>query len=77
MANVHALELNVGKFVDTGSVPKPRRGRSLLVRNLEDFLASIVTAGTDVMTQMRFAGCRLYRQRRIAQEIVCPAHIAF
>jgi len=46
------------------------RGSALLVRNLDDFLAAIVTAGTDVVAQVRFAGRWLNGQRRRAQEIM-------
>lgn len=46
------------------------RGSALLVRNLDDFLAAIVTAGADVVAQVCFAGRRLNCQRRRAQEIM-------
>ena len=46
------------------------RGSALLVRNLDDFLAAIVTAGADVVAQVRFAGRRLDCQWRRDQEIM-------
>ena len=49
----------------------------LLVSNRDYFLAAIVTAGADVVAQVRFARGRLNRQRRRAQEIMRPAHVAF
>src|SRR5690606_41503299 len=49
---------------------------ALIVLGLDDFLAAVVAARADVVTQMRFAGGRLDGQRRIAQRIVRAMHAA-
>lgn len=51
--------------------------RDLLVFGLDDFLAPIIAVGTNMMTQMHFAGAGFYRQRRTGQKIMRAVHAAF
>src|SRR6516225_10110495 len=56
----------------------PRAGSesSVFVSGLDDLLAAVVTARTDVMAPMHFAAHGLDRQRWIGQEIVRAVHAA-
>jgi hypothetical protein len=42
---------------------------------LDDLLAAVETAGTDVVTQMGFSGRWFHSQWRIRQEIMRTAHV--
>jgi hypothetical protein len=50
--------------------------QKLLARALCNFLATVVTGGAYMMTQMHFTGRRLNSQRRIGQKIVRTMHAA-
>lgn len=51
--------------------------RELIVLGLDDFLAPIIAVGTNMMTQMHFAGAGFYRQWRAGQKIMRAVHAAF
>lgn len=58
------------------AIGQPKAGELLFALGLDDLLAAIETVRADVVTQVRFAGCRFHRQRRISQEIMRPVHAA-
>jgi hypothetical protein len=51
--------------------------RSLVRFGLDDLLAAVITARTDVMTQMHFTADWLDRKRRLLHEIVRAVHASF
>ena len=59
------------------AIGQSKAGELLFALGLDNLLAAIESVRADVMTQMRFAGCRFHGQRRIRQEIVGPVHAAF
>ena len=53
-----------------GTARNGDRGSLLVVLGLKDLFAAIDTGRADVMTTMHFAGRRLDRRGRIAEEVV-------
>jgi hypothetical protein len=70
-----AADLHAG-LTPTTSLSAQARIEDLIVLGFDDFFAAVETAGANVMTQMRLARGRLYRQRRIAQMIMGAVHTA-
>jgi hypothetical protein len=56
------------------TIGQPKAGESLFALRLDDLLAAVKSVRADVVTQVRFASRRLYRQRRIGQKIMRPVH---
>jgi hypothetical protein len=46
----------------------------LLALSLQNFLATVKTVGRNVVTQMRFTGCRLNCERSNGQEVMSAMH---
>ena len=58
------------------AIGQPKACELLFALGLYDLLAAIETVRADVVPQVRFAGCRFHRQRRISQEIMRAVHAA-
>ena len=65
-----------GCLPDNAHVVTPGCGFQPQTFRLHDFLAAIIAAGTDVMTQVHFAADRFDGQWRICERIVCAVHAA-